>query len=120
MFDSIGLSDYSEVHPLYDSQFKPQRLRVEAALTTRLNRDRPNLQAYHPVQPNSAISGPRGMPHSMHRILHTLDSRLSSLHYDISIRQQLVKDREPVLRKFDRLHDEKVKFGQSRVKTQRV
>ena len=60
---------------------------------------------------NSAVSGPRNMPNSMRKILHTIDSRLNAKNLYTSILDRIALVREPILRKFDRLHDEKVMYG---------
>lgn len=51
------------------------------------------------------------MPSSIHRIMHRMETRIASKHYDTSAIERMAKIREPVQRKFDKLHDAKVRYG---------
>jgi len=51
------------------------------------------------------------MPNSMRRIMHRLETRITLKNYDNSITERIAAIREPIQRKFDKLHDAKVRYG---------
>lgn len=104
MFDSICLSEPSEA----------MHLLSERATSSRHANVPINKLGYPESSgfaSNSTIAGPKYMPTSIRTIMSKMDHRLQSKNIDITVNDRLARIREPVQARFDRMHYQKVKYG---------